>query len=157
MRRSFFSVVAVVLLCWSVRWVEVRAEEQELQFNVRPGIDDEVQLTVEGVTCSFEYKVKGGSSEEWGMMLSVDGNEAKCMIGRPNPPSYLFFPSVKASLKGSGYRLEEAELVGGGQVVPQGEQWLLKKNKIVSSEQWKGSLDVLSLRATNTEDYHTEL
>lgn len=77
-RLVLFAMVAV--LC-------VRAEERK-DFQVRPGVDDSVSITVGSATCSFAWKgVSGGTGEKW--LVRFDGHA--CLVGRTLGDSYLLF------------------------------------------------------------------
>jgi len=124
----------------------IHAESVEKELNVRPNVDDSVELKLKDITCKFEYKCTGGTNEKWKMTLSDDDGAATCFVGRPSPPSYLFFSTFSASL--GGKTLSNVEVWDNSGVVLQNDQYIVEGNKEVKvSSGWGGNLALLVMSA----------
>jgi len=132
-------------LLFFIDFIFCKPNEEVKEFNVRPGVDDTVSVTLKGVTCSFSYSCNGGSSELWQASLSVkDNGEFECYVGRPNPPSYLVFSTFNSKITGG--KVQKAELLSGtGHPLTEGKHFKVQKNEVTKGESFDGYLGLLSL------------
>lgn len=119
----------------------------EKDFFMRPGVDTQtVFVEHEGVICELSYKCSGGTGENWKLSLDVSQSDSiVCMIGRPNPPSYLLVNDFTASLDASDLSLQAVDIQAGGRSLA-AEQYILAQNKVTPSSTWRGSMELIILK-----------
>jgi len=162
LRRRLFSATGgsllLLLLISALVGVSLAQDKDgvvEKDFHMRPGVEEQqVQLVAEdaGVGCTFSYRCSGGTGESWKLSIvpsSEEPNRYACVVGRPNPPSYLlvnhFFLALEPAGAAAALKLDSAEAMGGGKLVPS-SQYIVDTElaQVRPSESWGGSLEQLA-------------
>mmetsp|Transcript_5446 Transcript_5446/g.7650 ORF Transcript_5446/g.7650 Transcript_5446/m.7650 type:complete len:165 (+) Transcript_5446:51-545(+) len=127
-------------------------EEAAQDFNIRPGHAREtVSVEAGGVLCVFEFSANGGTSEAWSISLTVDSEGlATCMIGRPQPPSYLVFDHFQVALEHA--LIESAQIVDIDGSWNEGTEFLVEERSRVipgpGMTKRGGLIDLITVEAT---------
>eukprot|EP01121_Diplochlamys_sp_Union-15-3_P007358 TRINITY_DN1863_c0_g1_i2.p1 TRINITY_DN1863_c0_g1~~TRINITY_DN1863_c0_g1_i2.p1 ORF type:complete len:145 (-),score=21.50 TRINITY_DN1863_c0_g1_i2:52-486(-) len=114
-------------------------------FNIRPGVDESVEVSEGGITCKFWYSVSGGSSEEWQMSLEREGNQYTCFISRGRMSS-LYFKDFKASF--DGRPLTDSVLMDNSD---RELHFPVKNNVLIPKENWKGGANAFAIVTSVSE------
>mmetsp|Transcript_20297 Transcript_20297/g.49756 ORF Transcript_20297/g.49756 Transcript_20297/m.49756 type:complete len:162 (+) Transcript_20297:54-539(+) len=115
--------VVVVATAAAVAVMAAPDDTSDMQtFVARPHVEDTLYSVLrhtgaDGVqqrfACVFKWLATGGSSEDWTLEHDIDADtgDVRCVVQRPNPPSYLLFSSFELSLKTpKGYRVRDVEV-----------------------------------------------
>merc|ERR1712137_184463 len=115
-------------------------------FTAKPDVPGTWAETLDDVTCTFTYAVNGGSSEDWIIEVEKDDRgDFMCLIGRPNPPTYLFFNSFEVKITGGD--IDQVAVHHNSGELPESSTYIvdLKTNRVRNRPEFSGTVAAIEV------------
>ncbi|EGG18787.1 hypothetical protein DFA_02526 [Cavenderia fasciculata] len=116
------------------------------EFVVKPEGKETVELVHQSLRCAITYEASGGSSETWAINIVDNGDGYMCMIGRPQPPSYILFKDITISFTNGKQSLHTAELMDNDGSLLIKDQFIIDdKHNVRPGRNWNKNLVLATL------------